>query len=201
MPAKSSRVSAPRLKAPREYAVEFRSFEQITPYENNPKVHTPTAVAKLARIIGPPNEPAMGQLVPIVVDQQGVIAKGHRTRLAMLQLGYAGAWVHVAKYASEAQLRQWRLDDNRLSEDSAWDQNLQRVELTALRDLGVDLITSSAFEAKELERIFGGASSRPGLVDKSGDQYLCVVTCKDETDLQAVYEEMQSRGYACKLVT
>lgn len=190
---------APGVPDPANYKVEIWPIGRVLPFQNNPKVHTPKAVAKLARVIE-----GIGVLVPVVVDKQGVIAKGHRTRLACLQLGLPKVPVHVARDATPAQLRQWRIDDNRLSEDSPWEETALKLELTELRAEGLDL-TLTAFELPQLTKMFpemaverAGSSTSPGAGE---DQFLCVVTCKSESELQALYEELDGRGFACKLMT
>lgn len=198
MPKTAPRAPAPKARADVTYAVEMRPIEKILPYTTNPMIHTPENVAKLARIIE-----RVGQLVPIVVDKVGVIAKGHRTRLAMIQLGYTKAAVHVARDVPPKVLRQWRLDDNRVARDTAWDEALLRSELGELRSDGVDL-SMTAFNADELGKLFSdptnGSGSGPG--GGAGDeQFLCVVTCTSEAQLKGLYEELTRRAFACKLVT
>lgn len=132
--------------APAEgYTVEMWPIARLKPYEHNAKIHTPEAIGRLASVIQ-----RVGLLVPIVVDADGVILKGHRTRLAALSLGITTVPVRVAKHLSPEMAKAWRLADNRLSQDSEWNVALVNLELDSLRELNVDLALTG-FLPHELE--------------------------------------------------
>ena len=125
--------------------VDIRSLDQIAPYERNPRKQHEAAIAKLAKSIQ-----KFGWRQPIVVDADGVIIVGHRRYWAAQSLGLTEAPVHVAADLTTEQCKEYRLADNKLSEDGEWDETLLVAELLDLSDLGVDTteLGFAAFEDK-----------------------------------------------------
>jgi len=113
--------------------VEMRSPSSIKPYENNPR-HNEEAVSAVAKSIQ-----LYGFRQPIVVDADGVIIVGHTRWKAAQQLGLAEVPVHVAEDLSPEATRAYRIADNQTATIATWNVDLLLGELTALKDLGVDL--------------------------------------------------------------
>lgn len=130
--------------------VEWWEAAALTPYVANAKEHPPEQVKKLAKAIG-----EFGWDVPIVVDEAGVILKGHGRRLAALELELVRVPVIVRRGLSEDEKRAIRLSDNKLAE-SDWIDHILASELQALQAVNFDLeltgFSDADFEAlaKEL---------------------------------------------------
>jgi DNA modification methylase len=120
--------------------------ERIVPYEHNPRKND-AAIAKVAASIK-----EFGFRQPIVVDEQMTIIAGHTRLLAALQLGHKSVPVHIAVGLTDAQVKAYRLADNRTHEDSEWINELLSVELRALKERGFDM-KSTGFESAELEEL------------------------------------------------
>lgn len=104
--------------------IQMAGVETITPYKRNPR-HNEDAVEKVAASIQ-----QFGFKQPIVVDKARVIIVGHTRLLAALRLGIKQVPILVATDLSPAQVKAYRLADNRVHEESTWDE-----ELLALGDL------------------------------------------------------------------
>ena len=76
---------------------------------------------------------------PIVVDEAGVIIKGHGRRLAAIEAGFDAFPVVIHRGLSEADKRAMRIADNQVQILSGWDENLLRMELTDLSISGYDM--------------------------------------------------------------
>ena len=109
-------------------------IDRITPFARNARKIPPEAVSKVASSIR-----EFGWRQPIVVDRDSMILKGHTRLLAAQQLGLREAPVHVAENLTPAQVRAYRLLDNRSHEEATWDQDLLGLELLDLKGMGVDL--------------------------------------------------------------
>lgn len=81
-----------------------------------------------------------------------MIIAGHTRLLAAQQLGLKSIPVHVAKDLSDAQVKAYRLADNRTHEDATWDNELLAIELGELKD-GDFNINLTGFNADELEQL------------------------------------------------
>jgi ParB-like chromosome segregation protein Spo0J len=135
--------------------VEWRPLDALTPYPQNARVLSSKAVAKVAASIK-----AFGWRQPIVVDAAGVIIAGHTRLLAAQSLGLKAVPVLVADDLTPAQVRAYRLADNRTAQEASWDIDLLTVELGDLSGLDIDL-SLTGFDAEELNRL----TARPGLTD------------------------------------
>lgn len=115
--------------------IEQRPIEEVRPYPNNPR-NNKKAVAAVAASIK-----EFGFKVPIVVDTAGVIITGHTRREAAISLGMKSVPVIVADDLTEAQIRAFRLADNKVSEFSEWDEDALAEELAQLDEaaLGIDM--------------------------------------------------------------
>ena len=73
------------------------------------------------------------------MDKAGVIIAGHTRLLAAQTLKLAEVPVHVASNLTPAQVRAYRLMDNRSHQESEWDLELLGPEISELRGLCFDL--------------------------------------------------------------
>ena len=80
-----------------------------------------------------------GFLVPLVVDDAGMVAAGHGRLTAALELGLPEVPVIRARFLTDDDRRAFALAENRVSELSEWDEDLLAAELNALFDSGYDL--------------------------------------------------------------
>jgi len=137
--------------------VERWPVERLIPYARNARTHSEAQVAQLAASIR-----EWGWTVPVLVDEQGSIIAGHGRVMAARQLGITEVPVMIARGWSEAQRRAYVLADNKLAENAGWDKELLRLEVSDLKELGLDLLLTG-FSDVELAALSMGV--RPGLTD------------------------------------
>jgi DNA modification methylase len=128
----SNRVTPPRTDAP-AMNIQLRPIESITPYAKNPR-RNDGAVDAVARSLK-----EFGWRQPIVVDKDQVIVVGHTRWKAAKQLGMTEVPVHVATELTPEQAKAYRLADNQTATIAEWDMELLPIELTELKDLGLDM--------------------------------------------------------------
>ena len=168
--------------------IEIRPLDQIQPYEKNARRIPQRAIDKVATSLE-----EYGWQQPIVVDKHSVIIVGHVRRLAALQLGWAEAPVHVADKLTPAQIRAYRLMDNRSHQEADWDLDLLGPELAELSALSFDL-SLTGFSVHELDVLLRNpldeekADNAPPLPEiaatQPGDLWVCGehrVLCGDAT--------------------
>jgi DNA modification methylase len=137
--------------------VELTEIGRVIPYARNPRKND-AAIAKVAASIK-----EYGFRQPIVVDEEMVIIAGHTRLQAAQSLGLKKVPVHVATGLTQAQIKAYRLADNRTHEDAEWDEELLAIELGELNELGFDL-DLTGFDAIELEDLLDG-EPMAGLTD------------------------------------
>ena len=117
-----------------EMMIEMWPIDRPIEYARNARKITQAAVDKVAASIA-----EFGFRQPIVVDKEDVIIVGHVRLRAGKKLRLAEVPVHVAANLTPAQVKAYRLMDNRSHEEVQWDFELLGTELLDLKDLGVDL--------------------------------------------------------------
>src|SRR5437764_3910385 len=140
--------------------IVFWPIDKILPYARNARKIQPQAVDKVAASIR-----EFGWRQPIVVDKHGVIICGHTRLLAAQKLGLKEAPVHVAENLTPAQVRTYRLLDNRSHEETSWDPDLLGFELMDLRSMGVDL-DLIGFDSDQLDEFLSRADPNQWLTDE-----------------------------------
>jgi DNA modification methylase len=127
--------------------VEMWPIERPVEYARNARKITPAAVDKVAASIQ-----EFGFRQPIVVDRDGVIIVGHVRLRAAKQLRLTEVPVHVAANLTPAQVKAYRLMDNRSHEEVAWDMEMLGAELLELKDLDIEMALTG-FNTGELDKL------------------------------------------------
>ncbi|MDR3586866.1 MAG: DNA methyltransferase [Desulfosporosinus sp.] len=104
----------------------------IKPYKNNPR-NNDAAVKAVAESIK-----QFGFKVPIVLDKNNEIVAGHTRLRAATELGWKTVPCIIADDLSEAEIKAFRLADNKTAELASWDVSMLQVELEALNELNLD---------------------------------------------------------------
>jgi DNA modification methylase len=113
----------------RTLAVQIWPVDRLLPYARNSRTHSDEQVAQVAASIV-----EFGWTSPILVGGDNIIVAGHARLLAARKLGIAEVPVIVLDHLNETQRRALVLADNKLALNAGWDEEMLRVELTALKD-------------------------------------------------------------------
>lgn len=108
-------------------------ISKLRQYEKNPR-RNDNAVPYVANSIK-----EFGFKVPIVVDRNNVIVAGHTRVKAAEELGMTSVPCVIADDLTDAQVKAFRLADNKTAEFADWDFNMLDGELGDLSDIGVDM--------------------------------------------------------------
>jgi ParB-like chromosome segregation protein Spo0J len=113
--------------------IEMRNVADIKPYPHNPRrnEHAIDAVAASLR--------EFGFRQPLVLDPEGVIVVGDTRFKAALKIGLQEVPVHIAEGLTPAQLKAYRIADNKTGEIADWDDAALVQELAELQKMDFDL--------------------------------------------------------------
>ena len=140
--------------------IENWPINKPIPFARNARKLSPRAVDKVAASIR-----EFGFRQPVVVDKAGTIICGHTRLQAAQKLGLVEVPVHVAQNLTAAQVRAYRLLDNRSHEETSWDEELLGLELLDLKGLDIDL-GLTGFDLSELDAYMAGPEPVHGLTDE-----------------------------------
>lgn len=140
--------------------IEYRPTGSLIMYANNPRRNDDAVDAVAASI------KEFGFKVPIVIDSEGVIVAGHTRLKAAKKLRMEEVPCIVASDLTPAQIKAFRLADNRVSELSEWDEEMLQLEMDDLEMDEIDM-TEFGFEAPEDEgeSKYDGTGNQGSLAD------------------------------------
>lgn len=166
---------------------------ELVPYARNSRTHSDAQVAQIAASIR-----EFGFLNPIIVDGDSGIIAGHGRVLAARLLGLDTLPCIEAAHLTEAQRKAYVLADNQIALNAGWDNELLRVELGELGELGFDLaLTGFSLEEIESLNVDPEPEVDSGMMLR-GAKYQIIVDADDETMQARLLDEFEKRGLSCR---
>ena len=131
-------------------------IDQLRRDLRNAREHSDAQIRQIARSIQ-----AFGFIVPILIDQNGCIVAGHGRYEAAILIGLSEISVIQIEHLTEAQVRAFKIADNRLTDLSDWNEKCLAETLNELRKIDLDFsIEVTGFSMAEIDlRIQGLATS------------------------------------------
>ncbi|NJL50562.1 MAG: ParB N-terminal domain-containing protein, partial [Blastochloris sp.] len=142
--------------------VERWPLDRLLPYAANARTHSDAQVAEIAGVV---YRASTGFNNPVLVDDRGTLIAGHGRLLAARRLGLTEVPVIRLGHLTETQARAFRIADNRIAENSGWDDELLSAELARLVEDGTAL-DGLGFDTAELNRLLALEAPAPGLTDE-----------------------------------
>ena len=128
--------------------MQLVNINKLIPYVNNARTHSPEQITKLRSSLR-----EFGFVNPIIVDKDFNVLAGHGRLMAAKAEGITEVPCVFAEHLTEAQKKGYILADNRMAMDAGWDDELLKVEMEALQDMGFDL-SMTGFDTDELDELF-----------------------------------------------
>jgi DNA modification methylase len=142
-------------------AVVYRPIAKLKLDPKNPRRHSPRQINQIARSIK-----AFGFVAPVLIDASSRVIAGHGRIMAAQQLGLSEAPTICVDHLSEAQVRAFMIADNRLTDNSFWDEQLLAEQLKELSLLDLDFsLELTGFEMGEIDLRIEGLTP-----DSEGDE-------------------------------
>lgn len=152
---------AERVRENLETAIGNPPIDQVPirdlhPNPKNARKHPPGQIDLLAA-----NIEEFGFLIPIVIDETGLVLAGHGRLEAAKKLGLKALPCVMADHLTEAQKKAFALADNRIAELSEWDEDLlgEALEELSLEDLDYEI---TGFDTVDMDRLLGSPNDNRG---------------------------------------
>ena len=129
--------------------MQLVDIDKLIPYVNNARTHSKEQITKLRSSLR-----EFGFVNPIIIDKDFNVIAGHGRICAAKEEGIKEVPCVFADHLTEAQKKAYIIADNRMAEDSGWDEELLKVEMEALQDMGFEL-SMTGFDESELADLFG----------------------------------------------
>jgi DNA modification methylase len=136
-------------------SVVERRVSDLKPDPGNPRTHPKKQIEQIAASIK-----AFGFVNPVLIDEDGGVIAGHGRLLAAKKLGLKTVPSIELADLTAAQKRGLRIADNRIAQNSGWDQDLLRIELQALTvpEISFD-VEVLGFSSAEIDIALGADAS------------------------------------------
>jgi site-specific DNA-methyltransferase (adenine-specific) len=180
-----------------------KKLNELIPYHGNPRNHSEKSINAVASSIS-----EFGFKVPIVIDKHNIIVAGHGRYHAARKLNLDEVPVLIADDLTDAQIKAYRLADNKVAEQSTWDEELLRMELELLDELEFDM-EMFGFENIEVTETEGltdpdDVPEEPPAICQPGDIWQLgrhLLICGDAADPATMKTLFKDRSMASLLLT
>jgi DNA modification methylase len=127
--------------------IVYRLLESLKPNPKNPRAHSPKQLKQIANSMS-----TFGFNVPILIDSDNKIIAGHGRAEASKLRGITEVPTIRLEHLTEAQARAFMIADNRLTENSEWNERLLGKELKEISELDLDFsLELTGFEMGQID--------------------------------------------------
>ena len=171
--------------------MELLKISAVKPNTDNPRVIRDNKFQKLVASIK--EFPEMLKLRPIVVNKDMIILGGNMRYKACIEAGLKEVWVLKAADLTKEQENEFIVKDNVGFGEWDWDVLANEWDVKELEEWGLDGFPFEDNEIKEKEDI--------DLSDKIKEIFEVIITCGNESEQEATFEELTKKGYICRVLT
>lgn len=179
--------------------VEYLPIDEIKPYENNAKIHTPEQIEQIKASIR-----QFGMNDPIRIwSKDNIIVEGHGRLIACQELGYTEIPIIRLDDLTDEQRKAYTLAHNQLTMNTGFDLDILNQELADIsidmQEFGFDEIEEEEVEIEEDNFEINSVEEEPKA--KRGDIYKLgnhILMCGDSTEEKDVLKLMN--GHIADLV-
>jgi hypothetical protein len=137
--------------------VTYLRTTSLKPDPRNPRVHSDKQVRQIAQSIE-----SFGFNVPLLIDDQQQVIAGHGRLLAARKMGWDKVPAIKLSHLTESQRMAFLIADNRLTENSSWDERMLGEQLKILSELKLDFdLEAIGFEVPEIDLLIDGLNTVP----------------------------------------
>lgn len=172
-----------------ELNIKYMNIRDLKPYKKNAKKHTKEQVEQIANSIK-----EFGFTQPVIIDKNNEVVAGHGRILGAKKAGLKQVPTVCLEELTEEQIKAYRLVDNKLNE-SEWDYSLLDEELEDLiGDMDMNLFGLDTDMSDEEEQ-------KKKVEFEVKEKYEVHIICKDEKQMEQVFNKVKGYGQECKLVS
>ena len=190
----------------KDYQYTKINIDEIKPYERNARIHSSKQIKQIMEAIK-----AFGFTNPLLIDDEKNLIAGHGRLEAVKQLNIIDFKDKPIKELpaiiitglSEADKKALIIADNKIAENASWDYDLLQAEFQELEAINYDL---DLMGFDNLDEILGAdidveQETKEIKEVEINKKYELLIKCKDEKELEKVYNENIEKGYECSILT
>lgn len=169
-------------------------INDLTPYENNAKIHTKEQIEQIKTSIE-----KFGMNDPIGVwGEKNIIVEGHGRVEALKELGYIEVECIRLDHLTDEERRAYTLAHNKLTMNTDFDFEKLEEEL-----MNIDTIDMTDFDFKFSfdEEEESPAKEKKDLSEEVKETYEVIVECENEIQQEEIFNKLVEEGLTCRVLT
>jgi len=166
-------------------------LSDIKPNPNNPRLIKDDKFKKLCQSIK--DFPEMLELRQIVVNKDMIILGGNMRYKAAKEIGLKEIPVIVADNLTPEQEREFLIKDNTSGGEWDWEVLANEWNSEELEAWGLDVPSFGTDEVLEKEQ--------KDLSDELKETFEVIITCGNESEQEATFEDLTKKGFICRVLT
>ena len=173
--------------------IVYKPIDSIVGYVNNARVHPQSQIDQIKASIV-----EFGMCTPIGIHNNTIVY-GHGRHEALKQLGYKEVPTVDLSHLTDAQRKAFIIADNKIGDNSTWNEDLLKLELIALDELGFDysnLGFDFDFDIEEIEDEFNEQNLKE---QDYKEKFEIIIECDNELQQEQIYYELNKKGYKCRV--
>ena len=186
-----------------KFKVIYRPLDHMKPLENNPRWIKKEDFERLCASVQ--NNPELFEAQPIILSNrtgENIIIAGNQRYRAAIEVGLKEVPTILLEGLTEAKEKEIIIRTN--VTNGKWDFDVLASgvwgDVDELADWGVEGIN---FVSEDIENVDDNIQNKEenDLSDKIENYFKLEIDCKDESNLQSMYDEMIERGFECRILT
>lgn len=172
--------------------LKYKKTDELIPYARNSRTHSTEQVQQIAGSIK-----EFGFTNPILIDEQGGIIAGHGRTMAAQKLGMDEVPCIVLSGLTEAQKKAYIIADNKLALNAGWDEDMLKIELSELDEIGFDYSELGFDFDIDIEEI-----SEEEKILKNEDykeKFSILIDCDSEAQQEEIFYNLTNQGIKCRV--
>jgi DNA modification methylase len=129
------------------------AINKLVPYARNPRVHSKQQIAQIRASFR-----EFGTIAPIICDETYSVLAGHGRLMAAQEEGLETINCLVVEGLTETQKRAYVITDNKMTENSDWDEELLNLEMQALQEDGFNM-ELTGFNEHDIAVLLGSSAA------------------------------------------
>lgn len=169
-----------------------KSVIELIPYARNSRTHSDEQIAQIMASIK-----EFGFTNPILTDGDNGIIAGHGRLMAAQRLGLNEVPTIELSHLTEAQKKAYIIADNKLALNSGWDEDMLKIELAELDEVGFDYSDLGFDFDIDIEEI-----SEEEKILKNEDykeKFSILIDCDSEAQQEEIFYNLTNQGIKCRV--
>ncbi len=171
--------------------MEIVKLSEVKLNPNNPRLIKDDKFKKLCQSLK--DFPEMLELRPIVVNKDMIILGGNMRYKAAKEIGLKEIPVTIADL-TEDQQREFLIKDNTSGGEWDWEVLANEWDAEQLEEWGLDIHNFAPDQVLEAEE-------DKDLSDDLKETFEVIITCGNESEQEATFEELTKKGFICRVLT